>query len=122
MSARAIRPFVATIFIASWLAAAPPPDSEAAKLLLGSWAVPVEPYRGVIKAGGFTFRANGTFTSFSVVQSHGEDLRVDGEGKWSVQGGILIETVTKSSQPDILPPGLLTRDTLLSVTEKEYRF
>jgi len=122
MSARAIPTFLAIIFIASWLSAAPPPDSEAAKLLRGSWAVPVEQYGGVIKDGGYTFQANGDFTSFTLLPGHRQDLRVDVEGRWSIKDGILIETITKSSQPDIVRPGLTTRDTLLSVTEKEYRF
>jgi hypothetical protein len=122
MNIRAIRTFLVTIFIASRLSAAPPPDSEAAKLMKGSWAVPVEQYNGTVKDGGYTFRADGTFTSFTVLPGHGQDLRVDVEGKWSIKNGILIEEVTKSSQPDIVRRGLTTRDTLLSVTQKEYRF
>jgi hypothetical protein len=121
MNARTIRIFLATSFIAPWLSAAPPTDSAAAKLLVGSWAIPVEQYGGTLKAGGFTFQANGAFTSFLLLPGHGQDLRVDAEGKWSIKNGILIETVTKSSQPDIERPGLTTRDPLLSVTEKEYR-
>jgi hypothetical protein len=122
MNIRAISTFLATIFIASRLSATPPPDSEAAKLLRGSWVVPVEQYNGTVKDGGYTFRANGTFTSFTVIPGHDQDIRIDEEGKWSIKDGILIETLTKSSRPDILPPGTTTRDPLLSVTEKEYRF
>jgi hypothetical protein len=122
MNTRAIRTFLVAIFIASPLSAAPPPDSEAAKLLRGSWAVPVEQYSAAVKDAGYTFRADGTFTSFTLLSGHGQDVRVDLEGRWSIKDGILIETVTKSSQPDTVRPGLTTRDTLLSVTEKEYRF
>ena len=122
MSTRAIGTFLVTIFIASRVSAAPPPDSEAAKLLIGSWGVPVEQYNGMVKAGGDTFLRDGTFTSFTIVPRPGQDLRIDTEGKWSIQGGILIEQVTKSSQPDIFRPGDTTRDRLLSVTAKECRF
>jgi hypothetical protein len=122
MSTRAIPTFLATIFFASWLSAAPPADSKAAKLMLGSWSVPVEQYGGNIKAGGYAFQANGNFTSFTVLPTQRQDLRVDVEGRWSIKDGILIETITKSNQPDIVRPGLTTRDTLLAVTEKEYRF
>ncbi len=101
MSTRAIGTFLVTIFIASRVSAAPPPDSEAAKLLIGSWGVPVEQYNGMVKAGGDTFLRDGTFTSFTIVPRPGQDLRIDTEGKWSIQGGILIEQVTKSSQPAI---------------------
>ena len=121
MSTRTIRTFLATIFVASRLSAALPPDSEAAKLMKGSWAIPVEQYGGAVKDGGNTFRADGTFTSFTVLPGHGQDRRLDVEGKWSIKDGILIEKVTKSSQPDIVPLGFTTRDTLLSVTQREYR-
>jgi hypothetical protein len=122
MSSRAIPTFLATMFIASWLSAAPPPDSVAAKLLIGSWRVPMEQYNGALKAAGDTFRGDGTFTSFTVFPRSGQDLRIDMEGKWSIHGGILIEQVTKSSQPDIFRLGDTTRDKLLSVTAKECRF
>jgi len=122
MNTRAILTFLATIFIALPLSAAPPPDSEAAKLLIGSWLVPVEQQTGRVKAGGDTFRGDGTFTSFAVVPGPSQDLRIDWEGKWSIKDGILIEQVTKSSQPDNVRPGHTTRDRLLSVTGKEYRF
>lgn len=121
MNTRAIGTYLAIIFIVPRLSAAPPPDSEAAKLLLGSWAVPVEQYKE-IKDGGYTFRADGTFTSFTMFPGHGQDVRIDVAGQWSIKGGILIETVTKSNQPDVVRPGLTTRDTLLLVTQKEYRF
>src|SRR5207237_8014913 len=96
MNTRAIRTFLATIFVASRLSAAPPPDSEAAKLLIGSWGVPVEQYNGMVKAGGDTFLRDGTFTSFTIVPRPGQDLRLDPDGKWSTQGGVLLAPVTRA--------------------------
>lgn len=122
MNMRAIRTFLATAFIATPLvAAAPPSDSESAKILLGSWDVGIDQYKA-IKAGGYTFQANGTFTSFTVFEGDGKELRVDVEGKWAIKDGMLIETITKSSHPDLDRPGLTTRDKLLLITQKEYRF
>lgn len=122
MNSRAILTSLVSIFIASPLFAAVAPDSETAKLLRGSWAIPVEQYNGTIKDGAYTFRADGTFTSFTIFRGHGQDLRLDVEGRWSIKNGILIETFTKSSHPDMLRPGVTTRDTLLSITQKEYRY
>ncbi len=51
-----------------------------------------------------------------------EDLRIEVQGKWSVKDCILIEELTTSSQPQMAPVGWITRDTLLAVTDKEYRF
>src|SRR4051812_22137236 len=108
--------------IATHLIAAPPPDAEATKLLIGSWVVPGEQYTATSKDGGFTFRADGTFSSYGVFHIPNQDLRIEVEGKWSVKDGVLVEDLTKSSQPQMAPVGSLTRDTLLIVTDKEYRF
>ena len=103
--------------------AAPPPDVEAAKLLVGTWIIPRAQYPAWSKDGAFVFRPDGTFTSYSILRVRDDgDLRVDIEGKWSVKKGVLIEEVTKSSQPQIIRVGLVTRDTLLAVTDKEYRY
>jgi hypothetical protein len=113
----AISTLVAIALIASPLSAVPPADRDAVKLLIGSWAVPNDEY-----SGGFTFRADGTYSMFGVFRVRYRNLRVDAEGKWSIKNGILIEEVTKSSPPETLLVGTITRDTLLSVTDKEYRY
>lgn len=48
--------------------------------------------------------------------------RVEVGGKWQVKGGVLIEEITRSSHPTVAPVGRVTRDTLLSVGEHEYRY
>jgi hypothetical protein len=121
MNTRAISTLLAILCVASRLVASPPPDSEASKLLVGSWAVSVDQDNEMMKAGGDTFRRNGTFASFTIFRGAGEDVRIDTEGKWSIKDGMLIEQLTKSSRPDIARPGRITRDRLLSVTGKEYR-
>jgi hypothetical protein len=100
----------------------PPPDAEAAKLLIGSWIVPRDEYTAMSKDSGFTFRPDGTFSSYGVFRVRDEDVRIDVEGKWSVKDGELIEELTKSTQPQMARIGSVTRDTLLAVTDKQYRF
>jgi hypothetical protein len=101
---------------------APPTDAEATKMLVGSWVVPRDQYTAVSKDGGFTFKVDGTFTSYGVFHIHDEDLRIEVKGKWSVKDGVLIEELTSSSHAQMAPVGLVTHDKLLVVTDKEYRF
>ena len=101
--------------------AAPPPDAEAAKLLVGSWVLSPGRNSAIVKDAGFTFRSGRMFTSYAVLHIQDEDVRVEVEGKWSVKDSLLIEELTKSNHPEVAPVGLVTRDTLLAVTEKEYR-
>jgi len=116
-----IAPVVVTLAF-SQLSAGPPPDPEATKVLIGSWVVPMEEYPATISDGGFTFNPDGTFSSFGVLRYDDQVMRLEVEGKWSIKNGVLIEELTKSSQPQISPVGTLTRDTLLVVTDRQYRF
>jgi hypothetical protein len=122
MTTRILITVVVVALVVSQLGAAPPPDAEATKLLTGSWVVPAEEYTATSKNGGFTFRPDGTFSSFGVFRVHDQDMRIEVEGKWSIKDGVLIEELTKSSQPQMALVGRLTRDTLLAVTDKQYRF
>jgi hypothetical protein len=111
-----------TVLAAFQATAAPPSDADAAKLLVGTWIIPRAQYPAWSKDGAFVFHSNGTFTSYGIFAIRGGDLRVDIQGKWRVKDGVLIEEVTKSSQPQIIRAGLVTRDILLAVTDKEYRY
>jgi hypothetical protein len=122
MTTRTLHTLLLIALAGSQLAATPPPDAEATKLLVGDWVVPPEQYTATSKAGGFTFRPDGTFSSYGVFHIGDKDLRIEVEGKWSVKDGLLIEELTKSSQPQMAPVGTVTKDTLLGVTDKEYRF
>jgi hypothetical protein len=72
--------------------------------------------------GALTFKSDGTFTASGIVCVGGKEKHLETEGKWSVQDGILIEALTASSDAQMAPVGWITRDTLLALTEKEYRF
>jgi hypothetical protein len=122
MTIRISTAFLLVTLLVSRLIATPPPDAEATKLLVGTWVVPREQYTATSKDGGFTFRADSTFSSYGVFRIRDQDLRIEVEGKWNIKDGVLIEELTKSSQPQMAPVGDLTRDTLLTVTDKEYSF
>lgn len=101
------------------VSAEPPDDTMTSKLMIGSWTCQKEE---TSPEGGFTFYSNGTFISYGVFVFGEQQIRIDVEGTWEVQNGVLIEQIKKSSHPDLVPVGLITRDTLLEVTNKVYRY
>src|SRR3954451_12730033 len=107
-------------FAASPLLAQPPSDQEATKLLVGSWLVP----RGqrLTQNGAITFRADGTFSGQGVVRIEDRDRPFEFTGKWRVTDGILVEEITSASDAQLIPIGWTTRDPLVAITQKEYRF
>jgi hypothetical protein len=113
---------VIALTCAAKLHAQPPSNSKAIATIVGTWIVPSEQYTEVFRGAEFTFKANGTFTSYAIFKIEDQEVRVEVEGKWRVEKGVLIEEITKSSRKDMVPVGLITRDTLLEVTEGEYRY
>ena len=112
--------YFALILVASRLLAGAPVDTEITKLLVGSWD-----FRSVtpaVREGTLTFRADGTFSSRGLFHVGPREFRIDAEGKWKVEHGVLVEKLTKCSDPTTIPIGQLTRDTVLSITKKEFRF
>jgi hypothetical protein len=110
----------AVLLVASRLLAGAPPDVEASRLLVGNWDCRDE--SPAVKKASFTFRPDGTFSSYGVFRMRGKEFRVDVEGKWKIKDGVLVEKLTKSSEPSTVPVGLVTRDTLLSIANKKFRF
>jgi len=109
------------VFIGS-LQAQPVNDAEAATKLVGTWVIPKEHYTAVLRGGETTLKRDGTFTSFAVLKIKEQPVRIDVQGKWKVEKGVVIEEITKSSREQIVPLGLITRDTLLELTDKTYRY
>ena len=117
----AVRSIVlAVILFASPLLAGAPFDIEITKLLVGNWD-----FRSVsstVKEGTFTFRADGTFSSHGLFHVGPREFRIDAEGTWQVKNGLLVEKLTKCSDPTTIPVGQITRDKVLSITTKKFRF
>lgn len=101
------------------LHAGPPPDAEATKLLIGKWAIPQTP--GVTK-GFFDFAADGTFTSGAILVAADGQAKMELEGRWKIEKGVLVEEITKSNHPEIVPVGTTTRDSLVVVTKEQFSY
>ena len=93
-------------------------DKEHASKLVGTWVVPP---KQSLKSAKVTFRADGTFKGFVVLSIGGRDVTVRDEGKWKIENSMLITEITKCDQPEMFPVGTVTRDTIVSVTDTQYR-
>lgn len=93
-------------------------DKELASKLVGTWGVPP---KQSLKSSTVTFRADGTLKGSMVVSVGGRDVTLHDEGKWKVENRTLITEITKCDQPAMIPVGTVTRETLVSVTDREYR-
>jgi hypothetical protein len=97
-------------------------DAEATERLVGTWAVPKEHRNAALKGGETTFKADGTFTSFALLKIKDQQVRIEVRGKWKVEKGVVVEEITKSSKEQMVPVGLITRDTILELTDKAYLY
>jgi hypothetical protein len=108
--------------VAGILQAQPLRDAEATDKLVGTWVIPKESRNEALKGGETTFKADGTFTSFALLRIKDQQIRIDVQGKWKVEKGVVIEEITKSSKEQMVPVGLITRDTILELTDKAYLY
>lgn len=91
-------------------------DAYLSRQLVGTWEhVAQNTSQSLIESGEFVFRPDGTFTSFAKGHRNGVAVRLDVEGKWRVANKVLIEEVTKTSLPNVIPMGQPTRDRVVSL-------
>jgi hypothetical protein len=99
--------------------AALPSDSKITHLLVGTWLASKEPG---LEEAITTYNTNATFSGHATIKWPDGKVTVKVVGEWHVSHGILITKVTRSSHPDLVPAGLESRDTLLSMTSDDYRY
>ena len=122
MNHRTFLSLLLMMFVSVTLAvAAPPSDAEASKLLAGEWVMPPDRLNAVVKGASFQFKEDGIFTSKGLLLLREEKVQIEFDGKWSIKDGVLTEEITHTSHPAIIPSGLVTRDTIISITDKEYK-
>ncbi len=86
-------------------------DEALTRLLVGTWHLRINAKDKITVSGSCTFGSNGRFTG--EVRISGELLKDNFEGKWRIADGILIEEITKSPNPEIIPVGYVSKDQIL---------
>jgi hypothetical protein len=94
-------------------------DRELAAKLVGTWMIRPDEYWPAWVSGISIFRSNGTVVSSGSIKIAGRSLPIEVEGNWRVVKGVLVEEVTKSSVPDFLAVGHISRDAIVAVTDEE---
>ena len=98
-------------------------DEEITKLLVGKWIVDEgdgqkEPkIKGVVQ-----YKKDGTVEAEATVEINNNTIKVAISGTWKVADGVVTETVTKSNVPDLIKEGLVSKDKVISVDDKEYKY
>ena len=97
-------------------------DAEISRRLVGKWAAE-EGVEGGPKVRGTTrYKDDGTLEAEGTVEAGGKSLTIRLSGTWKVADGMIIATVTKTSAPDLLPEGHVSKDRVLSIDEKALRY
>lgn len=98
-----------------------PSDKKYEKLILGLWKADYKV--GLAKLIGFSnyksdksFSAHGKLTVLNTTQSFTT------EGTWHIKNGMLIAKVLKSSNSEMLPIGLVTKDKIIVLNKTTYTY
>jgi hypothetical protein len=96
-------------------------DAEITKLLVGKWAVEVDEM-GVKVKGTQEYTKDGKFAAEATIEAGKNTIKLTVSGTWVVKDGMVIETVKKSNQPMIVPEGKESKDKVISIDDKVYKF
>jgi hypothetical protein len=119
--------FTASTLIGSVSAREDPPkkqtDEEISKLLVGKWIVDEGDGKTEPKIkGSMNYKKDGTVDAEATIEAGQTTLKITLSGTWKVKDGVLIATVTKTSAPDVIKEGLVSKDTVISIDDKVLKY
>ena len=96
-------------------------EADYVKALLGSWRQDVKqgPVSGV---GITTYLEGGKAVSVGNFDAGGQKIEVKAKAKWSLEKNKLTIEITESSLPEMMPVGTKMVETILSLTDKEFKY
>ena len=98
-------------------------DEELSQRLVGKWQVEYEDPKTKRRAIGWTIYAdNGLAASRSITKVGDKEINLVLQAKWKIENGILITTITKSSDPSIVKVATVTKDRLTVLTPKQLQY
>ena len=94
---------------------------EYSKTLLGAWRQ--EYSEGAAKGHAITtYLEGGKATSVAHFEAGDKVLDVTAKAKWALEGDKLTIEITESSLPEMMPVGTKVEQTILSLSDKEFRY
>jgi hypothetical protein len=97
-------------------------DAEISKFLVGKWVVDEGGDKGPKIKGTEHYKKDGTIEAEATIDDGNTPLKITVSGTWKVMDGAVIATVTKSSAPDLIKVGLVSKDQVISIDDKEYKY
>jgi hypothetical protein len=94
---------------------------EFAKTLLGAWRQDID--QGEAKGHAITtYLEDGKATSSAHFEAGDKELNITAKAKWTLEGNKLKVEITESSMPEMMPAGTKIEQTIVSLSEKEFRY
>jgi hypothetical protein len=98
-------------------------DEEISKLLIGKWIVDEGDGQKEPKIkGSVNYKKDSTVVVEATIDFGKDNLKVFLEGTWKVKDGVITATVTKTSHPELIKEGHISKDKLISVSDKELKY
>ncbi len=98
-------------------------DQELSELLIGKWQVQFEDPKTKRKSIGWTVYAKGGLAaSRSITKVGDKEVNLVLQAKWKIEKGVLITTITKSSDPKLVKEASVTKDRIVSMSTKQFRY
>jgi len=98
-------------------------DEEITKLLVGKWTV--DEGDGVKEPkikGTMNYKKDGTVDAEATIDAGKQTFKISLSGTWKVKEGVLISTVTKTNAPELIKEGHVSKDTVVSIDDKEFKY
>jgi len=98
-------------------------DEDINKLLVGKWIIDEGDGEKEPKIkGSVTYKKDNKVELEATLDFGKDSLKIFLEGTWKVKDGVIIATVTKTSHPELIKEGHVSKDKLISVTDKELKY
>lgn len=97
-------------------------DEQISKLLVGKWLVDLDEGKGVKIKGSTTYKKDGTVDAEATIELGDKSIKMVLAGTWKVKDGVIISTVTKTNNPEIVKEGLTTKDKVVSIDDKSLKY
>ena|ERR1035438_3305848 len=97
-------------------------DAGIAEKIVGTWQVAELTPRGVSASGTVSILRDGSLSSDGRFVRGERKISIAYTGTWQVEKGVLIETIKTTSNSNLLAVGLVTRDKILRLDDRELVF
>lgn len=113
--------------VAGWSARGDDPpkkltDAEISKLLIGKWVVEDGTEKGPRIKGTNHYKEDGVLDTEATIEANGKTIKVTLSGNWKVKDGIIVATVTKTSTPELIKEGHVSKDQVISIDDKMLKY